>query len=114
MEPQPDSVEVNRLRLHYLDWGTAGRPPLVALHGAYQQAHCWDLVAPALRDAYHVRALDLRGHGESDRHPAAAYALDDFLADLLGFLDTLGIEKVTLLGSSMGGRIAFTFAGTHP
>jgi pimeloyl-ACP methyl ester carboxylesterase len=86
----------------------------VALHGAYQQAHCWDLVAPALVDRFRFLAPDLRGHGESDRHPEGAYGLDDFVADLRGLLDLLGLGKVTLLGSSMGARVAFTFAGTEP
>lgn len=112
--PESRFVTVNGLQLHYLDWGNRHLPPLVAVHGAYQQAHCWDLVAPALRDRFHFMALDQRGHGDSARHPKAAYALDDFLADLLGFLDELGLDKVALLGSSMGGRVAFMFAGLHP
>src|SRR5947209_5861246 len=91
--PDQRKIPVGNLRLAYLDWGNETAPPLVAVHGAYQQAHSWDLVAPALAGDYHVMALDLRGHGESDRGPASEYRLETYLADLLGFLDALGLEQ---------------------
>ncbi len=54
------------VRLHYLDWGTAGLPPLLCLHGITQTAHSWDEVAPTLARTQNVRAREQRGHGDSD------------------------------------------------
>ena len=61
---QDHFVTVNGLRLHYLDWGTEGKPPFIMLHGGSAYAHWWDLVAPAFADDFHVLALDQRGHGD--------------------------------------------------
>src|SRR5436305_311115 len=54
-----------RLRLHYVDWGNASKPPLLLLHGGRDHCRNWDWTAAALRDRYHVIAPDLRGHGDS-------------------------------------------------
>ena len=54
------------LRLHLLDWGKAGAPPLLLLHGGAQTAHSFDEVAPDLCRDHDVLALDQRGHGDSD------------------------------------------------
>src|SRR6266545_2575758 len=70
------SVEVNGLRLNFLEWGTSGRPVLCFLHGGSAHAHWFDLVAPAFVDRFHVIALDQRGHGESDWAEPPAYATD--------------------------------------
>ena len=56
-------VTVNGLRLHYLDYGNPGAPPLLMLHGLSGHAHTFDLVAPHLIDRYHILSLDVRGRG---------------------------------------------------
>ena len=58
-------VTVHSVKLRYLDWGTAGKTPLVCLHGHTGQAHIWDEFAEAMAPHYHVLALDQRGHGGS-------------------------------------------------
>ena len=58
-------VTLNGLRIHYLDWGSVGKPPLIMLHGIGRVAHSFDHIAPHFRDSYHVIAMDLRGHGDS-------------------------------------------------
>ena len=113
-QPTDRWVRIGAINLHYLDWGTAGRPPVLLLHGGAQTAHSWDEFARAIRDRYHVIALDQRGHGDSDWAPDADYSGPAFLRDLEGFLDHLGWDRFTLLGLSMGGINAITFAGTHP
>ena len=60
------NVVVNHLRLHLLEWGDPGSPPVILLHGGNQSAHSWDLVSLHLADRYHVLALDQRGHGDSE------------------------------------------------
>ncbi len=54
-----------RLKLHYVDWGNEGAPPLLLIHGGRDHARSWDWVARDLRRDYHVIAPDLRGHGDS-------------------------------------------------
>jgi pimeloyl-ACP methyl ester carboxylesterase len=93
-------------RLHYLDWGTDGKPWLVFLHGGAQTAHTWDIVCLALRDRYHAVALDLRGHGDSEWSPELDYGLAAHSRDLLGLLDHLGAKQVVLVGMSLGGMSA--------
>jgi pimeloyl-ACP methyl ester carboxylesterase len=104
-------VELNGLRLHYLDWG-GEEPPLVMLHGFTGHAHTWDYTAHALADHYRVLALDQRGHGDSDWTPL--YGSRPMVGDLLAFLDALGLARVTLMGLSMGGNVACLFAAAHP
>src|SRR5580704_14628417 len=70
-------VKVNGLRLHYLEWGAAGAPPIVMLHGLRGSAHTWDLVAEPISDRYHVFALDQRGRGDSDWAPGGQYTRAD-------------------------------------
>jgi hypothetical protein len=71
----PEDVQfvAGNIRLHYLDWGSAGRPLLVFLHGAALNAHTWDIVCLALRDRFHCVALDQRGHGDSEWSPEMDY-----------------------------------------
>ena len=55
-----------RLRLHYVDWGNGTAPPLVLIHGGRDHCRSWDDVALALQPHFHVIAIDLRGHGDSE------------------------------------------------
>lgn len=108
------SVEINGLRLSFLEWGMAGRPVLCFLHGGSAHAHWFDRVTPAFVDRFHVIALDQRGHGESDWAEPPAYATENFAADLLGVIDALGWRRIALIGHSMGGHNAMSFAAWHP
>jgi pimeloyl-ACP methyl ester carboxylesterase len=108
------SVVVGGLRLSFLEWGDAGRPALCFLHGGSAHAHWFDLVTPAFTDRFHAISLDQRGHGESEWAKPPAYATENFAADLLGFIDALGLARVTLIGHSMGGHNSMAFAAWHP
>lgn len=112
IEPAVKHAEVNGLRLHFVDWGQAGHPPLVLLHGFSAQARYWDGFAVRMRDAFHVYALDQRGHGDSDW--SDSYPPESMPADLAAFVDQLGLERFTLLGHSMGGGVAFRYTADHP
>lgn len=107
-------VTVNRLRLHLLEWGEAGRPVLI-LHGFLEHAHAWDLVAPRLAGAgYRVLALDWRGHGDSEWIGAGGYYhFPDYTADLAGLVRLVG-GSAALVGHSMGATAAMQYAGTEP
>ena len=110
--PEINHAQVNGLRLHYVDWGRAGQPPLVLLHGFSAQARYWDGFAVHMRDAYHVYALDQRGHGDSDW--ADEYPPTSMPDDLAAIVDGLGLERFTIVGHSMGGGVAYRYAAAHP
>ena len=114
MAPRDHTTTLNGLGFHFLDWGTAGRPPQLLLHGGAQTAHSWDEVAPELATDHHVLALDQRGHGDSAWAPGGHYARADFVADVRAFLDDRGWQRAILMGLSLGGVNALTFAARHP
>jgi len=101
------------LTLHYMDWGTRGRPPLLLLHGGMQTAHSWDITSVAMRRDYHVVALDLRGHGDSEWSDDAKYSHLDHAGDIERIAEHLGWERFTLIGLSLGGLASMQFASEH-
>jgi len=111
--PSAHHVLLGRMRFHYLDWGTAGRPPVLFLHGGGLNAHTWDLVCASLRRERHCLALDQRGHGESEWSPEMDYATESHVGDLEAFVDTLGLDRFVLVGMSLGGVNALAWAGRH-
>jgi pimeloyl-ACP methyl ester carboxylesterase len=108
------TLDVRGLRLHLLESGRASSPALCFLHGGGAHAHWFDRVTPAFADRFHVICLDQRGHGESGWAEPPAYGTQDFAADLLEVMDRLGWARMTVLGHSMGGHNAMTFAAWHP
>lgn len=107
-------LTVNGLRLHYLDWGNAGAPPVVCVHGYTSSAQAFNALARHLQDRFHVIAPDVRGHGESAWSSPGAYQYRDQVADVEELVDRLGLAPFTLIGTSMGGIIAMAYAGAHP
>jgi pimeloyl-ACP methyl ester carboxylesterase len=102
------------IRLHYLDWGNEEQPCMLCVHGSAQNAHMWDFTALAFCDRYHIVALDQRGHGDSDWAPNGEYDRTSYVGDLEKFVDTLGVERIVLMGLSMGGSNSIAYAATHP
>lgn len=102
------------LKLHYLDWGNEAAPPLILVHGVHDHAHSWDWVARALCDKWHVYALDLRGHGDSEWSPDGAYITPYHLLDFSELVDTLGHEQVTVVAHSFGGNPTARYAALYP
>lgn len=111
--PRSREIVMSGMRLHYLDWGTAGRRPIVFLHGAALNAHTWDVVCLSLRQQYHCHALDQRGHGESAWAEDADYSGDAHRRDIEAFVEHLGLDQFVLVGHSMGGFNAYTYAFQH-
>jgi pimeloyl-ACP methyl ester carboxylesterase len=113
VEPKSKRASVNGLVLHYLDWGDAGAPPVVCVHGYTSSAEPFNTLARHFHDRFRVLAPDVRGHGESAWSPTGAYQYDDQVRDLAGFVDHLALTRFTLIGTSMGGIIAMAYAEAH-
>jgi len=102
--------------LHYLDQGDPGATPLVVLHGLFGTLDNWQSLARRWADEAGLRvvSVDLRNHGRSFHAPAHSYAL--MAQDVAALLDHLALDpaRLTLMGHSMGGKVAMTLALTQP
>jgi len=114
LEPASHYFYSDRLKLQFWDWGTNGKPVLILVHGTRDHARSWDWIARALRDDYHVYALDLRGHGNSAWAPGALYSGQEHIFDLTVFADIIGKYPVRLIGHSLGAIVSLYFSGTYP
>jgi pimeloyl-ACP methyl ester carboxylesterase len=103
-----------RLRLHYVDWGVAGKPSMLLLHGGRDHCRNWDWTATALRDEWHVIAPDLRGHGDSQWSPDGSYTMAGYIYDLAQLIHQQHLAPVTIIAHSLGGNIALRYAGIYP
>lgn len=112
-QPRRARARLNGLDLSYLDWGNEAAPPLVCVHGYTSSADAFSGFARRFRDRFRILALDVRGHGDSAWSPDQAYEYRDQAADLAAFVDQLGLGRFILVGTSMGGLIAMTYAMEH-
>ena len=108
------TIEVNGINLHYLDYGTEGKPPMLCLHGGAVTAHWFDFVAGGFTGDYHVRALDQRGHGDSGRAAPPSYRYDEYASDAEEVMKKLGMNDVVLIGHSMGGLVSLMHEAMFP
>lgn len=104
---------VNDFNMHLEKAGSGA--PLVVLHGFTGAASNWESFFPSWSKHFQVIAPDIIGHGESEV-PAdfRRYTMDQAADDLAGLLDQLEIFRANVLGYSMGGRLALTFAVRYP
>ena len=107
-------VEANGVKLHYLDYGTPGRRPMLCLHGGAAHAHWFDFVAPGFAADHHVYSLDLRGHGDSAWADPRTYSWKTFAEDVNAFVEKLDLRDFVLIGHSMGGMVSLVYAATYP
>jgi len=105
-EPADCFYESHGLRLHYVDWGNAAAPPLILVHGGLDHCRNWDAIARELQPHFHVVALDLRGHGDSEWARGSSYSLADHVYDLARLVRFAGLQDAAIVGHSMGGRVA--------
>ena len=109
---QDTTITLDGLRFHYRDWGDSTAPPLLLLHAFSMHARTWDTVARTLADRFRVLALDQRGHGESAW--AADYHELRLVGDVAGFIEALGLSPISLVGFSIGGSAACSYAQLYP
>ena len=101
------------LRLAFSDPRGVGMPVLF-VHGFSHNRSVWENLAEALPGAFRPVSIDLRGHGESPWSIEGEYDLPSYADDLLPFLDRIGIDRILLVGHSLGGNVATLFAAAHP
>lgn len=98
-------------QLHYEEYGQG--EPLLLVHGLGSSIRDWEYQIPVLRQHYRVIALDVRGHGQSDK-PRQRYRIATFAADVAALIEHLGLQQVHLVGISMGGMIGFQLGVDRP
>lgn len=105
-------VDVNGCPVHYLRWGSRGRPGVVLVHGGAAHAHWWSFIAPFLADQYDVVAPDLSGHGDSgrrDRYPRETWA-----REIMGVIDDARFPgPPVVVGHSLGGFVTIVTAALY-
>ena len=117
--PAPDAPRFAEVRLstgiklHYAEQGPASGEPIILLHGYSDSWFSFSRVLTPLARDRRVYALDLRGHGKSDK-PAAGYHMRDLAADVVAFMDAKSIVRATVIGHSMGGFVAQQVALAAP
>jgi pimeloyl-ACP methyl ester carboxylesterase len=103
-------VTVDGCELHFEKTGQGS--PLLLLHGLGSRTRGWDRQIPVFAERHTVIAVDMRGHGESDKR--GPYGVPRFSADVARVLETLGVGPVHVVGLSMGGMVAFQLALDAP
>lgn len=98
------------MQLHYQTLGQG--QPLILLHGLFGASNNWGTVAKHFSQHYQVICVDLRNHGSSPHSASQSYA--NMADDLLELCDALSLERIHLLGHSLGGKVAMQFATHHP
>ncbi|MEO6715364.1 MAG: alpha/beta hydrolase [Mycobacteriales bacterium] len=101
------------VRLPYVAQGETSGIPVVLLHAWAESLRCFDRLLPLLAPTIHAVAMDQRGHGGADK-PPDGYALADFAADVVSFMQVLGLPPAVLVGSSSGGYVAQQVAVDFP
>ncbi len=113
---EPRSIQLpgaDGMQLHGLEWSTDGTAMLF-LHGFSNSCRVWDQIAPVMAPYYRVVALDQRGHGDSDHDPERRYDPESMARDAEAALAALRIERVVVVGHSMGGRVSMQLAARNP
>ena len=110
----PQMLDVDGLKVHYKETGPQAAPALLLMHGFGSSLQAWDDWSLKLEQKYRVIRLDLPGFGLTGASPANDYSEEKDLAILTHFADKLGLEKFSIIGHSMGGKMAWTLAATQP
>ena len=104
-------VHVDGANVHYQEFGSPGDPTLLLIHGYTASTFAWHTVAPMFADeGFHVVAVDMLGFGYSEKPRWFDYSIESQARMVVRFMDTLGIGRASVVGSSYGGAVAATLA----
>lgn len=109
------TVTAGGIATNYHDQGDG--KPVILLHGSGPGVSAWTnwkKVIPALSDRFRILAPDMAGFGYTERDPSRPYDIKLWVAHLIGILDALGLEKVSLVGNSFGGSLSLAAAARFP
>jgi pimeloyl-ACP methyl ester carboxylesterase len=109
-----DMIEVAGVRLDVRDTGPRTAPAIIMIHGLGSSLHTWEDWAKLLESQYRVVRFDMPGAGLSEPDPTGDYSDARVRFLLAALMDKLGVAKATLIGNSIGGRIAWGFAARNP
>ena len=112
--PPGDFVEVAGTRLRVRDSGPRGAPAIILLHGFGASLETWDSWTDMLSARYRAVRFDLPGFALSGPDPTGNYTDAHTVMVLASLMDVLGIGRASLVGNSLGGKIAWMFAAAHP
>ncbi len=112
--PPSEFVDVAGVRLHVRDTGPRTAPAVILLHGFGASLQTWDDWAGVLDHDYRVVRYDEPGFGLTGADPSGDYSDTRATTILAGLMDRLNLPRASIVGHSMGGRIAWIFAATHP
>lgn len=107
-------IEVEGVRLHMRDTGAKAAPVVLLLHGFGASLHTWEEWVKPLEQTYRVVRIDLPGAGLTGSDPTGVYSDERTLVIVNKLLDRLGIQKASVIGNSIGGRIAWRLAAQSP
>lgn len=112
--PTVKSVRLSEdITMPYVERGELGRTPLVLIPGYADSWRSFELVLEHLPASVHAFAITQRGHGDAGK-PASGYQTQDFVSDLVQFIERMGLEHCVLVGGSSGGLVARTLAIDFP
>ena len=107
-------IEVAGLRVHVRDTGPRDGPAVILLHGLGSSLHTWEPWAQALSTRFRVIRYDLPGFGLTGPDRTGDYSDARSAAVLAALMDGLAVQSASLIGNSMGGKLAWQFAANHP
>ncbi len=108
-------VNVDGARVHYQEFGDAAKPPMVLIHGFTASVYVWKTVGPLLAEAgFHVIAVDLLGFGYSEKPASFDYSISSQARMISRFMNSVGVGRATIVGSSYGGAVALNLALDYP
>jgi pimeloyl-ACP methyl ester carboxylesterase len=113
MEPHSQFINVDGVKLHLADWGDRG-PDLFLVHANGFLGRVYRLMLAPLVEHYHVRTLDLRGQGDSEKGETASYHWQSLANDVQGVIEQLGLQDFYAVGHSGGGALLAFYTATHP
>ncbi|MFO1160065.1 MAG: alpha/beta hydrolase [Reyranellaceae bacterium] len=107
-------IDVGGVNAHVRDQGKRDGIPVVLIHGSMGSLHMWEGWVRELGQKARLISVDLPGHGLTGAWPREEYTIDAYADFIEVLVDTLDLDRFVLVGHSMGGAVAWTFAATRP
>jgi pimeloyl-ACP methyl ester carboxylesterase len=114
LKPSDSYIEIDGVRLRVRDTGPRDAQALILLHGFASSLETWEPWAERLSGKLRVIRFDLPGFGLTGPDPGGDYSDARSVQLILGLMDKLDLAKATLIGNSLGGKLAWMFAAAHP